>query len=54
MSKPISLMKFIEAVAGLLSSAETRRDAPAPETQEAAAPDGEAASETVDPGREPG
>ena len=48
-SKPISLMKFIEAVAGLLRAAEERRQAEASETQEAAAPEGETASEEFDP-----
>ena len=57
-SKPISVLKFVEAVRGLLEAAAARAEeaapeaeaeadgeSPAPETQEAAAPGGEAASE---------
>lgn len=52
-SKPISVMRFVEAVEGLLAAA--ARPGPAPETvtretEEAALPEGEAAPETpVDP-----
>ena len=48
-SKPISLMRFIEAVAGLLRGAEERREADEAKTQEAAAPEGETASEAGKP-----
>jgi len=45
-SKPISVLKFVEEVRALLALAETRAaKPPAPETEEAAAPAGEAASE---------
>jgi len=47
-SKPISVLKFVEAVRALLDAAAARgeeAEAPAPETQEAAAPEGEAAPE---------
>jgi two-component system cell cycle response regulator DivK len=49
-SKPISVVRFVEAVRALLAAprpepAEELSSAPEPETQEAAAPDGEAASE---------
>ena len=40
-SKPISVLKFVEEVRALLAAAEAR----ASETEEAAAPDGEAAPE---------
>jgi two-component system cell cycle response regulator DivK len=50
-SKPISVLKFVEAVRALLAAAATRAEAApgaeaeAPETQEAAEPEGEAAPE---------
>jgi two-component system cell cycle response regulator DivK len=49
-SKPISVMKFVEAVAGLLAAAvergaEAEEEAEAPETEEAAEPEGDAAPE---------
>jgi two-component system cell cycle response regulator DivK len=56
-SKPISVLKFVEAVRGLLEAAaaraaeepapdvEAEAESPAPETEEAAAPEGEAAPE---------
>jgi two-component system, cell cycle response regulator DivK len=44
-SKPISVLKFVEAVRALLDAAAARAAA-APETEEAAAPEGEAAPET--------
>jgi len=43
-SKPISVLKFVEAVRALLDAAAARA-AEAPETEEAAAPEGEAAPE---------
>lgn len=43
-SKPISVIKFVEAVRDLLAQAAARATAP-PETQEAATPEGEAAPE---------
>jgi len=62
-SKPISVMKFVEAVAGLLADAalraeEAEAEAEVPETAEAAEPEGEAATrefeEDVPPVRHPG
>ena len=51
-SKPISLIRFIEAVSGLLAAAAERaaeeERAEAPETTEAAEPEGEAAPEKPD------
>ena len=53
-SKPISVMRFVEAVRALLEAAAARAEEPttaeepAPETAEAAAPEGEAASEKPD------
>jgi two-component system cell cycle response regulator DivK len=59
-SKPISVLKFVEAVRGLLEAAaaraaeepapdvEAEAESPAPETEEAAAPEGEAAPEAPD------
>ena len=44
-SKPISVLKFVEAVRALLEAAAARAEADAPETDEAAAPEGEAAPE---------
>jgi two-component system cell cycle response regulator DivK len=53
-SKPISVLKFVEAVAGLLAAAAERAAAvpEAPETEEAAEPEGVA--EDVAPTRHPG
>ena len=59
-SKPISVLRFVEAVRALLEAAaaraaEAEREDEAPETEEAAAPDGEAASEEdPSPDRHPG
>ena len=53
-SKPISVLRFVEAVRALLEAAAARAEepataeAPASETAEAAAPEGEAASEKPD------
>ena len=54
-SKPISVLKFVEAVAGLLTAVaeraaaeEAEQEAEAPETAEAAEPEGEAAPEKPD------
>ena len=53
-SKPISVMRFVEAVSALLEAAAARAEEPttaeepAPETAEAAASEGEAASEKPD------
>ena len=45
-SKPISVLRFVEAVRALLNAAAARAaQAPEPETQEAAEPEGEAAPE---------
>ena len=49
-SKPISVIRFVDAVQGLLAAAAERRDQPQPdgsesETQKAAVPEGEAAPE---------
>jgi two-component system cell cycle response regulator DivK len=60
-SKPISVVRFVEAVAGLLKAAADRADqeepaeeeAAAPQTNEAAEPEGEAALEAGDPGESP-
>ena len=55
-SKPISVLKFVEAVRGLLEAAGARAaeeagpESQAPETQEAAAPEGEAAPEEAPEG----
>jgi two-component system cell cycle response regulator DivK len=57
-SKPISVARFVEAVAGLLAAAAERaqaepaEEAEAPETTEAAEPEGEAAPETPSNGAE--
>lgn len=48
-SKPISVVKFVEAVAELLGGA-AERAVPAPETPEAAEPEGPAASEMPEGG----
>ena len=49
-SKPISVLKFVEAVRALLEAAAAR----AAETEEAAAPEGEAAPETPEGGEDEG
>jgi two-component system cell cycle response regulator DivK len=54
-SKPISVLKFVEAVRALLEAAAEREaeaplaEAESPETEEAAAPEGEAAPEEASP-----
>ena len=50
-SKPISVIRFVEAVQGLLAAAQSRQSQPMaeaklPETEEAAPPEGKAAPET--------
>ncbi len=52
-SKPISVLKFVEAVRALLDAAAARA-VEAPETEEAAAPEGEAAPETPEGGEDEG
>ena len=52
-SKPISVLKFVEAVRALLDAASARA-AEASETEEAAAPEGEAAPETSEDGKDEG